>query len=574
MFLLILLITPVLADIATYGYHPKGANPTLYSPEDSVLQLDEATFNDTIFGAQSGAAGYLVEFYSDWCGHCRAFAPTYKNLAKDVDGWQNIVKIAAINCADPVNEPVCRSNGVRFFPLIKYFPRDSLNSTEGSQIKPYSTVSEMRGQLTKAVMDDYALNRYPEWPTFDFLKDVVTYGELWNESSSSANHIAIIFETNQASLTGAQLLLDLSGNRDRLVARRCLKSHPLAEALKITDFPSLAIFKRGERKPVLIAELRRLLLREIDQFLGKPTDNHLQTIHFSSRKNKTIDCNKNPELCKPNYFVSEVDMLKAMRYALFRESARTGAPLQAANLSALYEFTSLLADTFPTTTIEGASDNSTVLHLDRSSRAVRVFSRLRDFIAEKGLEAPISVEDWQKEFLAAEEEAGHPFPLNTNWEHCAGSSTQYRGYTCGLWTTFHALTVSAFKNWQNKTNDITLPLPPLQSIRDWVGSFFGCNHCRDHFLKMTTDTFKIEANVRRPEDVYLYLWKAHNKVNARLHGRETEDPKFPKYQFPAKFLCVDCNAKGFLNEDDTQPFLIDYYSRIRPFTNSTLIKSN
>lgn len=161
-------------------------------------------------------------------------------------------------------------------------------------------------------------------------------------------------------------------------------------------------------------------------------------------------------------------MLKAMRYALFRESARTGAPLQAANLSALYEFTSLLADTFPTTTIEGASDNSvsrhfykgnfkigkfqTVLHLDRSSRAVRVFSRLRDFIAEKGLEAPISVEDWQKEFLAAEEEAGHPFPLNTNWEHCAGSSTQYRGYTCGLWTTFHALTVSAFKNWQNKTN--------------------------------------------------------------------------------------------------------------------------
>lgn len=80
--------------------------------------------------------------------------------------------------------------------------------------------------------------------------------------------------------------------------------------------------------------------------------------------------------------------------------------------------------------------------------------------------------------------------------------------------------------------------------------------------------------VRRPEDVYLYLWKAHNKVNARLHGRETEDPKFPKYQFPAKFLCVDCNAKGFLNEDDTQPFLIDYYSRIRPFTNSTLIKSN
>ncbi|CAB3399739.1 unnamed protein product [Caenorhabditis bovis] len=566
--LLLFLSVSVLADIASYGHSPKGANPTLYSPEDNVLQLDETTFNDTIFGSSTGDAGYLVEFYSDWCGHCRHFAPTYKGLADDVKGWKNIVKVAAINCADSVNEHICRSNGVRFFPLIKYFPRDATNITESSQIKPYPTVSEMRGILTKAVMDDYAIHKYRDWPTFEFLKDVVTYGELWNDTAATANHIAIIFETNQASLTGAQLILDLTENRERLVARRCLKSHPLAEALKITDFPSLAIFKRGERKPVLVAELRRLLLREINGFLGKPSDHNLQSIHFSSRKNYSLNCNKNPELCKPNYYVSEVDLLKAMRYALFRESVRTGGSLKAANLSALYSFTSLLADNFPTTTLEGAHDNITA-HLDRSSRAVKVFSRLRDFIADKGFDATIHIDEWQHEFLEAEEEAGHPFPLNADWDHCAGSSTQFRGYTCGLWTTFHALTVSAYKHWLAKTSNVTLPLPPLQSIRDWVGSFFGCMHCRDHFLRMTTNTFKLEANVRRPEDVYLYLWKAHNQVNARLRGRETEDPKFPKYQFPAQFLCQECYSNGKLDENNVQPFLLEYYSKIRPFTNAT-----
>ena len=71
--------------------------------------------------------------------------------------------------------------------------------------------------------------------------------------------------------------------------------------------------------------------------------------------------------------------------------------------------------------------------------------------------------------------------------------------------------------------------------------------------------------VRRSEDVFLYLWRAHNIVNARLKGRDTEDPRFPKYQFPALFLCPDCHSnKGRMSEQEVQRYLLDYYSRIRP----------
>ena len=74
--------------------------------------------------------------------------------------------------------------------------------------------------------------------------------------------------------------------------------------------------------------------------------------------------------------------------------------------------------------------------------------------------------------------------------------------------------------------------------------------------------------VRRREDVFYYLWRAHNLVNARLKGRETEDPQFPKYQFPPRFLCPNCRAGNGTGADfdevAVKEFLLGFYSQIRP----------
>jgi thiol oxidase len=48
-----------------------------------------------------------------------------------------------------------------------------------------------------------------------------------------------------------------------------------------------------------------------------------------------------------------------------------------------------------------------------------------------------------------QEDQGRPFPVNGDWDHCNGSTPVLRGYTCGLWTVFHVLTISAYKNLQN-----------------------------------------------------------------------------------------------------------------------------
>ncbi|CAJ0573389.1 unnamed protein product, partial [Mesorhabditis spiculigera] len=568
---LLLAVAPyALAEIADYATVPQGQNPTLYSPEDHVIQLDENTFNDTVYCQGPDCTGFLIEFYSDWCGHCRAFAPLYKRLADDVKGWSPVVKIAAINCADQVNEATCRANGVQYFPFIKYFPKNSTQAFDGNKLKAYQSLAEMRDQLTKVVIDDFSVNRFPDWPDFDFMNDIVTYGHLWDGIDTTAQFLAIIFESHQTSLTGAQLLLDLSKQRDRLVARRSLKTNPLVEKLHLTDFPSIAIFKRGETQPIHVSEIRRMLMNEVEEFLGTPTksiSNSIIQMH-SRRPNRTAQCEENPAECRPLYYVSEVDMLKAMRYALFRETARNGTPLQGQNLTALYQFLNALSDHFPTTTSPDGGHNESTL--DRSTRAVRVFMRMREFLETRGLDHVIPIDDWQKEFLDAEAEAGNPFPTSAEWDHCKGSTPQFRGYTCGLWTTFHTLTIAAYRQGANSAD--FHPLPILHSIRDWVGNFFGCLHCRDHFLKMTTKTFKIEENVKNREDVFIYLWEAHNRVNKRLSGRDTEDPKYPKYKFPATFLCPNCITEDKPNYEQLKDFLLSYYTEIKPYKGKNLLE--
>lgn len=129
---------------------------------------------------------------------------------------------------------------------------------------------------------------------------------------------------------------------------------------------------------------------------------------------------------------------------------------------------------------------------------------------------------------------------------------------------FHAITVRAFRDGQK--DEKFDPKNPLLAIRGWVENFFGCENCRQHFMKMTTKSMKLEDNVNKPEDAFMYLWRAHNTVNSRLKGKETEDPKYPKVQFPAPFLCKECHVGGDQKRDDkaVQEYLINYYSNIRP----------
>ena len=60
-----------------------GSEAGLYNKDDPMVLLDNATISENLFNS---SRVWIVEFYSSWCGHCHAFAPTWRRLAREVQG--------------------------------------------------------------------------------------------------------------------------------------------------------------------------------------------------------------------------------------------------------------------------------------------------------------------------------------------------------------------------------------------------------------------------------------------------------------------------------------------------------
>lgn len=101
----------------------------------------------------------------------------------------------------------------------------------------------------------------------------------------------------------------------------------------------------------------------------------------------------------------------------------------------------------------------------------------------------------------------------------------------------------------------------LLAIRDYVANFFTCRECSSHFGEMAAG---MEDDLRVAKDAVLWLWKAHNRVNLRLKGDNSEDPMRSKTAFPPVTLCGNCWKPGLPQRHDEQrtfEFLVEFYNR-------------
>lgn len=137
----------------------------------------------------------------------------------------------------------------------------------------------------------------------------------------------------------------------------------------------------------------------------------------------------------------------------------------------------------------------------------------------------------------------HPIFSSTRYVGCQGTEEGTRGFTCGLWTLFHYLTVRAAN--AEAASD---PLEVLQAIHGYVKHFFGCSDCAEHFKDMAKR--KNIWQVASKSEAVLWLWGAHNEVNNRLAGDITEDPVFTKKQFPTEEMCPTCRIEQPVQNDN------------------------
>jgi thiol oxidase len=94
--------------------------------------------DDLTTAIATGGTGWLVEFYSSWCGHCQHFASTWKTLAEDVAGWSPVVKLGVIDCSSKQSYSTCTDYSIRGYPAMRFFqpggdPETSTDNYHGSR---------------------------------------------------------------------------------------------------------------------------------------------------------------------------------------------------------------------------------------------------------------------------------------------------------------------------------------------------------------------------------------------------------------------------------------------------------
>ncbi|TRY83594.1 hypothetical protein DNTS_033710 [Danionella cerebrum] len=472
----------------------------LYSESDQVVILSPENVDSVLF---NNTAALLVEFYATWCGHCVAFSPTWKSLARDIKEWKPAVDLAAIDCADESNRKVCTKFAITGYPSLKFFPAYSSSESRGQ---------ELRG----------------------FPRD-----------TNNVKYLALVFESKQ-SYVGREVTLDLL-QYENIAVRRVLDTETtLVSRFGVDDFPSCYVYNSSGN----ISRLK--VLNEARTFYSYALQRLPGVVRTGKPQTPITELIKNSHLLEWRSFnktrVYMSDLESALHYSL-RVELSGHVSISGADLNALKKYTSVLAKFFPGRPSVKAALKTVDSWLQLQNVNEILYSDFRD-VLDNVVQTSDAV-----------------LPEGVHWVGCQGSQSRYRGYPCGVWTLFHVLTVQA------KEIGSADPLEVLQAMRGYIHSFFGCRECATHFESMAQGSVPQESmdRVNSLSSAVLWLWSRHNRVNNRLAGDLTEDPHFPKIQWPSPEMCPSCHGvkmsgEHTWNQEEVLSFLQNYFSSSRILT--------
>ncbi|KAK7207013.1 thioredoxin-like protein [Myxozyma melibiosi] len=100
------------------------ASAAFYGKDSEVINLTPKTFRSEVYDTNYTT---IVEYYAEWCGHCKNLRPHYAKAAKSLSG---LAKVAAVRCDDPSNERLCAKANIKGYPTLKiYRPSKRAKST-------------------------------------------------------------------------------------------------------------------------------------------------------------------------------------------------------------------------------------------------------------------------------------------------------------------------------------------------------------------------------------------------------------------------------------------------------------
>ena len=92
---------------------------------ENVLEFTDSNFNSEVLQSEIPV---LVDFWAEWCGPCKAIAPTVGEIANDYNGK---IKVGKVNV--DTNQKIAMEYGIRSIPNLLIFKDGTiLNQVVGS----------------------------------------------------------------------------------------------------------------------------------------------------------------------------------------------------------------------------------------------------------------------------------------------------------------------------------------------------------------------------------------------------------------------------------------------------------
>jgi len=210
---------PIIAAAASLLLAPSTLAAGLYTKGSPVLQLTSKDFDSNINRSNHTS---IVEFYAPWCGHCQSLKPAFEKAAKSLSG---LAKVAAVNCDEDANKPLCGSMGVQGFPTLKIVRPGKKAG------KPL--VEDYQGARSAKAIVDAVIDKIPNHVARPKGEEI----ESW---ASKEGPRAILFsDKGLVSALLKALAIDFLGTIDIAQVRN--KEKEAVEKYGITKFPTLIL---------------------------------------------------------------------------------------------------------------------------------------------------------------------------------------------------------------------------------------------------------------------------------------------------------------------------------------------
>ncbi|OJK01048.1 hypothetical protein ASPACDRAFT_15760, partial [Aspergillus aculeatus ATCC 16872] len=254
----------------------------LYTKKSPVLQVTSKNYDQLI--AHSNHTS-IVEFYAPWCGHCQNLKPAYEKAAKNLDG---LAKVAAINCDEDANKPICGQMGVRGFPTLKIV-------TPGKKPgKP--RVEDYQGARTAKAIVEAVVDRIPNHVRRLTDKDLDSWlaSTSGDAAASAASPKAILFtEKGTTSALIRALAIDFLGAIE--VAQVRSKETAAVERFGVTAFPTLVLVPAGGSEQDAIVYGGELKKAPLVEFLSQVAAPNPDPAPVSAPKKKKAETKQEEE---------------------------------------------------------------------------------------------------------------------------------------------------------------------------------------------------------------------------------------------------------------------------------------